>query len=167
MKKFVIKIYELILSWHERMKYDETRSKYELHSSFRFNGPKITFYGKGEIKIGKDSYVGSYSSFQAFDNQKIIVGSNCRISHNVKIYTQSAIPDYDFTKDNIPQKTGHVIIGDGVWIGANVFINPGITIGNNAVIGANSVVTKNIEENAIYGGVPAKLIRHKILYEVE
>tara|TARA_B110000971_G_scaffold188195_1_gene197812 strand:+ start:402 stop:569 length:168 start_codon:yes stop_codon:yes gene_type:complete len=54
-----------------------------------------------------------------------------------------------------------VLIGDGVSIGANAFINPGIRIGSNTVIGANSVVTKNLEANSIYGGVPAKLIRHK------
>ena len=38
---------------------------------------------------------------------------------------------------------------------------PGVIIGNNSVVGANSVVTKNIPENAIYGGIPAKLIRYK------
>ena len=54
-----------------------------------------------------------------------------------------------------------MLIGDGVWIGANAFINPGIRIGSNTVIGANSVVTKNLEANSIYGGVPAKLIRQK------
>jgi acetyltransferase-like isoleucine patch superfamily enzyme len=54
-----------------------------------------------------------------------------------------------------------VIIGNGVWIGAHVFINPGVIIGDNSVIGANSVVTKNIPENSIYAGTPAKLIRFK------
>ena len=54
-----------------------------------------------------------------------------------------------------------VIIGNGVWIGANVFINPNIIIGDNVIVGANSVVTKNLEPNGIYGGVPAKLIRFK------
>ena len=56
---------------------------------------------------------------------------------------------------------GDIVIGNGVWIGANVFINPGIRIDNNVVIGANSVVTKDIKENSIVGGVPAKLIRIK------
>ena len=56
---------------------------------------------------------------------------------------------------------GDIIIEGFVWIGANVFINPEVTIGKNSVIGANSVVTKNVIPNAIYGGVPAKLIRMK------
>jgi len=44
---------------------------------------------------------------------------------------------------------------------------PGVIIGNNSVVGANSVVTKNIPENAIYGGIPAKLIRYKKEYNNE
>ncbi|MCG9579488.1 acyltransferase [Vibrio tubiashii] len=58
-------------------------------------------------------------------------------------------------------KTADVSIGSYCWIGANVFINPGIEVGNNSVVGANSVVTKNIPENEIWAGVPAKFIRKK------
>ena len=54
-----------------------------------------------------------------------------------------------------------MIIEDYAWIGANVFINPGVVIGKNSIVGANSVITKNVPMNAIFGGVPAKLIRMK------
>ncbi|MGS7710180.1 DapH/DapD/GlmU-related protein, partial [Clostridioides difficile] len=46
-----------------------------------------------------------------------------------------------------------------VWIGANVTVVPGVTIGDNAIIAAGAVVTKNVAENTIVGGVPAKLLR--------
>ena len=52
-----------------------------------------------------------------------------------------------------------VNIGRDVWIGANCTILPGVTIGNNVVIAAGAVVTKNVPDNCVAGGVPAKIIR--------
>ena len=90
------------------------------------------------------------------------IGDNCKISHNVRIYTTSNFPDQDFNmKENVDIYSKDVVIADGVWIGANVFINPGVKIGENSVIGANAVITKDVPRNAIVGGVPAKLIRYK------
>jgi acetyltransferase-like isoleucine patch superfamily enzyme len=54
---------------------------------------------------------------------------------------------------------GRVTIHKDVWIGANCVITPGVTIGEGAVVAAGSVVTKDIEPNAVVGGVPARLIR--------
>ena len=50
-------------------------------------------------------------------------------------------------------------IGNNVWIGSNATILQGITIGDGAIIGANSVVKKDVPENTIAAGVPAKTIR--------
>ncbi len=50
-------------------------------------------------------------------------------------------------------------IGDNVFIGSNCTILPGVIIGNNVIVGAGSLVTKNLESNFVYGGVPAKLIK--------
>ena len=52
-----------------------------------------------------------------------------------------------------------VTIGNDVWLGGNVTICPGVTIGNNVVVAAGAVVTKNVPDNSLVGGVPAKLIR--------
>ncbi|MDO5832246.1 MAG: DapH/DapD/GlmU-related protein [Methanobrevibacter sp.] len=46
-----------------------------------------------------------------------------------------------------------------MWLGANVTILPGVTIGNNVVVGAGAVVTKDIPDNSLALGVPAKVIR--------
>ena len=59
-----------------------------------------------------------------------------------------------------------VIIGNDVWIGGNVTILPGVTIGNNVVVAAGAVVTKDVPDNCLIGGVPAKIIR-KIENDVE
>ena len=143
-------------------RYRYFRKKYNITSNFGFNGTDIRIYGEGKLELGEDSYMGSHSTIQLTEGHKVTIGHSCLISHNVRMYTSSADPDQDFTKKRIkPPITGDIIIGNGVWIGANVFINPGINIGDNSVIGANSVVTKDIPPHAIYGGVPAKLIRYK------
>lgn len=147
---------------HYEERYQYFRNHYNITSNFGFNGTDIRIYGDGEIDLGNDSYIGSYSTIQLTKGFKVVIGKKCQISHNVRMYTSSADPDQDFTVEKVkPAKNGNIIIGDGVWIGANVFINPGIKVGNNAVVGANSIITKDVADNAIVGGVPAKLIRFK------
>lgn len=163
-KKVVSRIVTVGLNEIRRKEYSEFRKKYNLPESFRFNGSYILFYGDGELVVDENSYIGSYSSIQIGFGCKVEIGANCRISHNVRIYTTTAVVDQVFDNGNpVTYKSNNVTIGHGVWIGANVFINPGISIGNNAIIGANSVVTKDVDANAIVGGVPAKLIRFKNL----
>jgi len=50
-------------------------------------------------------------------------------------------------------------IGRGVWLGARVIVLRGVTIGDNSVVAANSVVTRDIPNNVLAGGIPAKVIR--------
>ena len=58
-----------------------------------------------------------------------------------------------------------VTIGNDVWIGAEVIILPGVSIGNGAIIAAGAVVNKDVEDYAIVGGVPAKLIKYRFSNE--
>jgi maltose O-acetyltransferase len=157
-------IYGKSRALYYQRRYEYYRSIYQVHPSFGFNGTDIRLYGNGVVILGADSYIGSNSTICTDAYAKVMIGKKCQISHNVRIYNSSANPDQDFTIEKVkPSIVGDVIIEDGVWIGANVFINPNITIGRNTVVGANSVVTKNLEPNAIYGGVPAKLIRYKTI----
>ena len=52
-----------------------------------------------------------------------------------------------------------VTIGDDVWIGGNCTILPGVTIGNNVIVAAGAVVTKNVPDNCVVAGVPARVIK--------
>ena len=74
--------------------------------------------------------------------------------------------DHEFSKLYEPMinqgiKTAPVIIKDNVWIGYGAVINKGVTIHSGAIIGANAVVTKDVPENCIVGGVPAKVIKQR------
>lgn len=155
-------LYNSLKNNNASIRANNYRKKYQISSTFKFNGKNIKFYGDGEIVCGSNSYIGDYSTIQAARNYKVVIGDNCSISHNVRIYTSSNDSNQNMNNEEPKLKTyGNVTIGNGVWIGANVFINQGIAIGDNVIIGANSVVTQDLVSNGIYGGVPARLIRHK------
>ena len=63
------------------------------------------------------------------------------------------------SKNPLPSGMGSVNIGDDVWLGGNVTILPGVSIGNNVIVAAGAVVTKDIPDNTLVAGVPAKKIR--------
>jgi maltose O-acetyltransferase len=147
--------------------YRGHRERYRIAPSFRFNGAGVQLYGDGSIGLGDGSYIGELSTVQASAGCRVRIGARCKVSHNVRIYTETADADTDFrTTDGVPVR-GDVVIGDGAWIGANVFIGPGVEIGDNVVVGANSVVTCSIPPCQVWGGVPARHIRDKRLPAAE
>ena len=156
------KVLNKLSDWYWWVIYSSYRAAYDVDRTFRFNGRSILFYGEGQIVAGPASYIGELSTVQAAKGCLVKIGTRCRISHNVRIYTQSLIADTDFSRDEPRQeKRGDVTFGDYCWVGANVFVGPGVTIGENSVVGANAVVTKDVPAFEIWGGVPARLIRRK------
>lgn len=99
-------------------------------------------------------FINSGCKFQ--DQGGIYIGDGALIGHNVVIATLN----HDFAPEKrrgmYPKP---VNVGKNVWIGSNSTICPGVTIGDNAVIGAGSVVTKDVPENMVAVGVPAKVIK--------
>ena len=79
------------------------------------------------------------------------------IGPNVDIYTVNH-PLSEGRREYLAQASP-VNIGDDVWIGGKVTITPGVTIGNNVVIASGAVVTKDIPDNTLVAGVPAKVIK--------
>lgn len=144
-----------------RIIYRSFRNKYSISPSFDFNGKDILLYGDGEIMFAENGYIGDRSTVQASRGCCVFIGAGCHIASNVRIFTDSAIADSDFSVKPVPVKRGDVLIGDACWIGSNVLVNPGVKIGVNSVVGANSVVTKDIPSGEVWGGVPAKFIRMK------
>ncbi|MNO01171.1 Maltose O-acetyltransferase [compost metagenome] len=58
-----------------------------------------------------------------------------------------------------PEYGKPVTIGNNVWVGEQAIINPGVTIGNNVVIASGAVVTKDVPDNVVVGGNPARIIK--------
>jgi len=94
-------------------------------------------------------------------NGYITIKDDVMIGAGVHVYVSNH--RYDLNSKNIIDQ-GHydaqdVLLEEGCWIGANSIILSGVTIGKNSVIGAGSVVTKNIPNNVVYAGNPAKSIK--------
>ena len=86
------------------------------------------------------------------------IGKNAFIGPNVSIYT-ACHPLNPVERNRAIEWSRGVTIGDNVWIGGSVTICPGVTIGNNVTIGAGSVVVKDIPDNCVAVGNPARAIK--------
>lgn len=147
---------EINYQYHD---FDEIRELFSkligepVSDDFRLFPPFTTDFGKN-IHLGENVFINSGCRFQ--DQGGIYIGNDVLIGHNVVLAT--------LNHEENPQKRGNLIpgkikIGNDVWIGSNATILAGVTIGDGAIIAAGAVVTKDVAENTIVGGVPAKYIR--------
>lgn len=92
----------------------------------------------------------------------VIIGNDVIIGPNVSIFSESHI----FEDINTPIRTQGVsrkgiTIGEGVWIGTRSIILDGVNVGANSIIAAGSLVNKDVPDNTIVGGVPAKILKYR------
>ena len=115
--------------------------------------PFYTDFGKN-IKKGKNVFINAGCKFQ--DQGGIFIDDGALIGHGVVLATLNH--DLDPAKRQ-QLHPAPIHIGKNVWIGANATVTQGVTIGDNAVVAAGAVVNKDVEENTIVGGVPARFIK--------
>lgn len=93
--------------------------------------------------------------------ERVIIEEDVMFAANVFVADGTHASD----RGDVPfkyQGIGHVApvrIGRGAWIGQNAVISPGVTIGAQSIVGANAVVTRDVPENAVVVGAPARVIR--------
>ncbi|MGB3159722.1 MAG: DapH/DapD/GlmU-related protein [Carnobacterium sp.] len=148
----------------------------------------IYIRGKSSLSFAKGFTTGHFCRFDLLGGKKklLIIGLNCEIGDSVHIVAHERViigdnvliaskvfisdtnhGSYSGNKPSSPKTppnrrplvTKPILIGNNVWIGENVCVLPGVTIGDGCIIGANSVVNKNIPDNCIAVGVPAKVIK--------
>lgn len=122
-------------------------------SSHVYSSVKI--WAPWNLEIGENSCLGP--GVDCYNQGKITIGDNNVISQKTYLCASS----HDYTIKDFPLILKPIIIGNGNWIAADAFIGPGVCIGDNTVVAARSVVVKNVENNSIVGGNPAKNIKFR------
>lgn len=139
------------VTWRRNLKNKGKHIRIHSRASIR-NAQNITM--GNNVRITMDCCI------WAEQNSKIIFGNDVLVGPGVKMFCGN----HGTALNGIPmsfqeRKEADITIGNDVWIGANSVITSGVSIGNGAIVAAGSVVTKNVPENTIVGGVPAKIIK--------
>lgn len=115
--------------------------------------PLYSDFGKN-IRLGQRIFINSGCKFQ--DQGGVFIGNDCLIGHN----TVMATLNHELTPARrADMHPAPIVIGRNVWVGSNATVLPGVTIADNAVVAAASVVTKDVPENTIVVGSPARVVR--------
>jgi acetyltransferase-like isoleucine patch superfamily enzyme len=121
------------------------------------HGTKVRCH-EGEVRIGAKSVLGQECTISCY--KRIEIGRECIVADRAMFI------DFDHGVVEVERPIRlqgiykrPVRIGHNVWIGYGACFLRGVTVGDNAVVGTNSVVTKEVPENAVVGGVPAKILR--------
>lgn len=138
---------------------DEVRALLEriwgqpLDRSVRMFPPFYTAFGK-TTRVGKEVFINFGCTF--LDQGGITIEDGVFIGPGAKILTEGH-PEQPALRHTL--QTEPVVIRRNAWIGAGAMILPGVTVGENAIAAAGAVVTKDVPDNAVVAGVPAKVLR--------
>lgn len=143
-------------SYHEQNEIREIMSELtgkKVPENITIFTPFYSEFGKN-ITFGDKVFLNFGCHFQ--DQGGVHIGDGALLGSNVVLATINHNMDPNKRADmtQLP-----IQIGKNVWIGANATILPGVTVGDGAVVAAGAVVTKDVANNSVVGGVPAKVIK--------
>ena len=117
------------------------------------------------IEIGEgSSFTSGLRVLANEDDSYVKIGRECMFSNHIMVRTDDSHFIYDLQTGERINKAQPIVISDHVWVAAGVTILKGVTIGKGSVIGTKSVVTRDIPENCIAVGIPAKVVKENILW---
>ena len=148
---------------------NKKKNQININSNVTIISAKIFAFHLGKISIGKNCYIGINCQIDAC--KEVTIGNYCMISNNViiqdhnshpinKLHRRKQLLNLQKCSTNVYEsKINKVIIGNDVWIGTDAMILKGVKVGNGSIIAAKAVVTKNVPNNSIVAGNPAKIVK--------
>ena len=125
----------------------------EIDETLRIFTPFHINYGK-KTTFGRDCFVNFGCTFLALGGitieDDVFIGPHCVLATEYH-------PEEPTTRHSLLTKP--IVVKRNAWLGANVTVLAGVTIGENAIVAAGSVVTKDVPDNMVVAGSPAKVIR--------
>lgn len=110
----------------------------------------------GDLHIGHHTRIGLHNTIIG----PVTIGNHVNLAQGVVVSgLNHNFQDVAKHIDEQGVSTSLVVIHDDVWIGANTVITAGVTIGQHSVVAAGSVVTKDVPDNCVVAGCPAKVIK--------
>lgn len=123
--------------------------------------PGVYMFNIENLSIGNNVSIHPMCYIECgYEKGAVTIKDDVSVAHGTTLMSTSHI--YDGLDTLIKDKgvtCESVIIENNVWIGSKVTVTAGTKIASGCVIGANAVVTKDTEENGVYVGIPAKLIK--------
>ena len=123
--------------------------------------PNVRIKGKFEMQAGSSI---AYNCSISGESAGVYIGKNVMIAPNVVIVAfNHGFEDMEIPMFNQKNTEAPIIIEDNVWITSNCTIGKGVRIGTGSIIGANSFVNKDVPPYSIVGGVPAKILKSRLM----
>lgn len=110
----------------------------------------------GDVKVGAGTWIGPYVILEGAGGG-ISIGDTCSISSGVQIYTHDTV-GWALTGGRLKGRAGAVSIGNCTYIGSQSIISAGVRIGSHCVVAANSFISRDVDDNTIVAGSPARRI---------
>jgi acetyltransferase-like isoleucine patch superfamily enzyme len=120
--------------------------------ALRSEGRRIRFSGGGQIIIDDWTFLNAGCFIEAFE--RVAIGHDVAVSHDVFITDTDS-----HGLEGRPIRVAPVEIGPGAWIGARAIILPGVTVGRRAVVAAGAIVTRDVPDDTLVAGQPARPLR--------
>lgn len=123
-----------------------------------YTGAKVYVNKGARLELGS-GYINHNLNLSCFE--KITIGEGVVISENVTVRDSD---DHEIIGSTKPM-TMPIVIGDHVWIGMNVTVLKGVKIGDGSIIAAGAVVTRDVPENCLVAGVPARIVKTDVQWQ--